>query len=118
MRYSFTAHKNLWDYPFKGKQQTIYEENKENCGGNITLAQSISQAERNYNYWKIQGGKSVTTHPEKYQLDIAKLKVELWTSIEPILTGYGITEGDLEKLKSELIPAKLKRAAKRKSGGG
>ena len=65
----------------------------EDCGGSVELAQSKSQANNVYRYWKVQGVKSkpdITIHPEKYQLNIAKLKEELFTSIKPILAAYGV----------------------------
>jgi hypothetical protein len=56
------------------------------------VAYLANLAKRIYRYWKIRGvkGKSVTIHPEKYQLDIAKYKTELFTCIKPILAAYGI----------------------------
>ena len=81
----------------------------EDCRGSVELAQSKSQAKHVYRYWKIRGvkGKSdVTIHPEKYQLDIAKYKAELFTCIKPILVAYGIGAGDL-KLQSELVDGKV-----------
>jgi hypothetical protein len=104
LAYSAEASKNLYDYTSNGKEQKIYREILEDCGGNVELAQSKSQANNVYRYWKIQGkgkGKSVTIHPEKYELDIAKYKTELFTCIKPILAAYGIK--DLEKLQTELI---------------
>jgi len=117
LAYSAEASKNLYDYVSDGKEQEIYREILEDCGGSVELAQSRSQANHVYKYWKIQrikrGGKgkdgkskskskfkSVTTHPEKYQLDIVKYQAELFTCIKPILTAYGIKDLNLDKLRN------------------
>ena len=72
------------------------------------LAQAKSQARDVYRYWKIRvKGKSVTRHPERYQLDITKYKAELFTCIKPILAAYGISAEDLHKLQSELVEGEL-----------
>jgi hypothetical protein len=104
LAYSAEAHKNLYDYTSNGIQQKIYQEILEYCGDSVELAQSKSQAKQVYNYWKIRGvkGKSVTIHPEKYQLDNAKYKAELFTCIKPILATYGIGDAG-RKLRSELV---------------
>jgi hypothetical protein len=96
LAYSAEASKNLYEYTSNCKEQKIYREILEDCGGDVELAQSKSQGSNVYRYWKIQGvkgkGKSVTTHPERYQLDISKYKTELFTCIKPILAAYGIKD--------------------------
>jgi len=77
----------------------------EHCNGSVELAQVRSQAKHVYKYWKIREvkGKSITTHPERYQLDIAKYREELFTCIKPILAAYGVSLKDLERLQDELV---------------
>jgi hypothetical protein len=117
LSYSFEADKNLYDYltkdgrPSNVTQQKIYREILEDCGGDEQLAQLKSQATYVYKYYKVLKKVNLKTktklkdyeaiHPEKYQLNINKMKRELFTAIEPILDAYGIK--DLDKLRQELI---------------
>ena len=48
----------------------------------------------------------MTRHPEKYQLNIIKYKVELLKCIEPILQAYGMEEETIDKLHIELTDQK------------
>ena len=105
LAYSIEASKNLYDYASDGKEQEIYRENLEDCNGDVELAQSKSQANNVYEYWKIldENGKSVTIHPERYQLNMDKYREELFNCIEPILEAYGMKEEELDQLWGELI---------------
>jgi DNA polymerase family B len=95
LAYSFEASKNLYDYPKEGPGKKLYREKLEDYGGNIQLAQSQSQANTVYEYWKVIGkGKAITAHPDRYQLDITTYRTELIKCITPILAGYGIKEVD------------------------
>jgi hypothetical protein len=111
LAYSAEAAKNLYDYTSNGKEQWIYREILEDCCGSVELAQSKSQAKYVYRYWKIRGvkGKSITIHPEKYQLDITKYKAKLFTCIKPILAAYGISARDLDKLQNELMTGRVQK---------
>ena len=78
----------------------------EECGEDSELAKSKSQAKGVYKYWKILDVKeerSVTIHPEKYQLNMEKYKEELFNCIMPILEAYGMKEEELDELYLELI---------------
>lgn len=123
LAYSAEASKNLYDYASDGKEQEIYREILEDCGGSVELAQSKSQAKQVYKYWKIRGveskdkdrdrsigngkgsisSKSITIYPEKYQLDIVKYREELFKCVKPILAAYTLSVEDLNKLQRELV---------------
>jgi DNA polymerase elongation subunit (family B) len=50
LAYSFEASKNLYDYKSNGKEQKIYREKLEDCGGSVEKAQTQSQANDVYKY--------------------------------------------------------------------
>ena len=82
----------------------IYAEILEDAGGDVGIAQSKSQ-EGVYRFWKVkaEGRRSVTIHPERYQLNMMQYRKELFTCVEPILQAYGIEENELDRLWDELV---------------
>jgi hypothetical protein len=67
----------LYDIKQDGWQKDIYNEICADNSGDTELAKSKSQANWVVNDPKFKDGK-VTTHPEKYVLNIPKYKEELW----------------------------------------
>ena len=108
LAFSQEAAKALYEYKNNGKERQMYSEILEDYGGDIELANSKSQEKHIYKYWKIIGrkGRSVTTHPELYQLNMDKYREELFNSIEPILEAYGMREEELDELYVRLIGRK------------
>jgi DNA polymerase elongation subunit (family B) len=109
LAYSATVTKPLYAYPRKCWQMTVFNEICADNRRDKILAESQSQANSVYKYWKIiradNSGKiedSVTIHPESHMLNLPKYKEELWGCIEPLLEVYGVAQADLGKLKSEL----------------
>jgi len=102
LSYSQKSTKALYDYGNNGWQRQIYDEILEDCGPE--LAQSKSQ-EGVYRFWKVkaEGRRSVTIHPERYQLNMMQYRKELFTCVEPILQAYGIEENELDRLWDELV---------------
>ena len=47
--------------------------------------------------------RSVTIHPEKYELNIIQYRKELFNSIEPILQAYGMQGEEIDRLVDELV---------------
>jgi DNA polymerase elongation subunit (family B) len=88
LSYSQSPDKELYDYENNVIQRQIYNEILEDSGS-VELAQLKSQAKCVYKYWKIlTEGRSVTTHPERYQLNLVKYKEVLFTCVKPILEAY------------------------------
>lgn len=116
LTFSQEAKKALYEYKNNGKERQMYSEILEDCGGDIELAQSKSQPNNVYKYWKIIGenGKSVTRHPERYQLNMIGYKVELFKCIEPIIQAYGMEEENMDKLYKELTGQKRLQPKKKK----
>lgn len=82
-------------------QRQIYDEILEYCNGDVELAKSKSG--RVYRFYKVVAkNKSVTIHPEKYQLDIKKYKHGLFNCIRPVLEVYGMNEDRIMELEDEL----------------
>jgi hypothetical protein len=117
LAFSQEVAKALYEYKSNGKERQIYSEILKDCGGDIELAKSRSQANNVYEYWKIllkdedkkAEGKSVTIHPEMYQLNMDKYREELFNCIEPILEAYGMKEEELDQLWDELIDGGKKK---------
>ena len=53
LAFSQEAKKALYEYKNNVKERQMYSEILEDCGGDIELAQSRSQAKEVYKYWKI-----------------------------------------------------------------
>jgi hypothetical protein len=45
--------------------------------------------------------KKYTMFPERYELDLARYKKDLWTCFENILIAYGLTNEELTELVSQ-----------------
>ena len=87
----------------------------EDNNGNVELVNAGSLKGTVQPFWKIKpikidnGGskkkseKKYTVHPERYELDLARYKKDLWTCFENILTAYGFTNEELAQQSNQLI---------------
>ena len=68
----------MYEIKQDGWQKDIYNEICANNGGNIELAESKSQANCVYRFWKVNDPKSkggkVSMHPEKHTLNFPNIK--------------------------------------------
>jgi hypothetical protein len=104
LSFSKEAKKALYEYKNNGIERRIYNEIVEDCGS-VELAQSRSQGKCVYRYWKVKAkDRSATIHPEKYQLNMAEYRKELFNCIKPVLLAYGMKEGEeIDRLDDELV---------------
>jgi DNA polymerase elongation subunit (family B) len=104
LAFSPKADKPLYEYQDKREQHQLYDENLEDCGGNVETAQSISQGKCVYEYWKvISDRRSISRHPEKYKLNMKKYRKGLFACVVPILRAYGISKEEELRLQTELV---------------
>lgn len=104
LSFSLESKKPLYAYQNKVIQKQIYDEILEECGNDIQLAHSKSEAGRVYRYWKIKAkNRKATIHPQKYELDMQKYKEGLFNCIKPVLEVYGISENEISQLYIELV---------------
>ncbi len=109
LSFSQKSRKPLYEYENNCIGRQIYNENLEDCGS-VELAQSRSQAKCVYRYWKVKAkGRSVTRHPEKYELNMVKYREELFTCVRPILQAYGMNKEGEPRLQEELTGQKQKQ---------
>jgi hypothetical protein len=110
LSFSLESKKPLYAYQNNVVQKQIYDEILEECGNDVQLAHSKSEAGRVYHYWKVtaktmKGKRSATIHPQnqKYDLDMQKYKEGLFNSIRPILEVYDMDENQIALLYKELV---------------
>lgn len=104
LSFSLESKEPLYIHENNNIQRQIYNEILDDCHGDDDLARSKSQAGRVYKYWKvIAKKKSVTIHPERYQLDMEKYRQGLFNCIKPELEVYGMSESEIDQLEAELV---------------
>lgn len=104
LSFSLESKDALYMHTKNDTQKQIYTEILEDCNNNIQLANSKSEAERVYHYWKIKAkNRKATIHPEKYELDMQKYKEGLFNCIKPVLEVYGMSSDEISQLYKELV---------------
>jgi DNA polymerase family B len=90
---------NLWEYKNKNAiQKQVYKEILEDCSFDENSAKQKAQGDQIWKFWKVKvKGRSVTIHPERYQIDMRKYKEELFKAILPQLESFGLDIVDLKR---------------------
>jgi hypothetical protein len=90
---------NLWEYKNKNAiQKQVYKEILEDCHFDENLAKQKAQGNQIWKFWKVKAKeRSITIHPERYQIDMGKYRKELFKAILPQLQSFGLDIVDLKR---------------------
>ena len=104
LSFSLESKEPLYTHENNNIQRQIYCEILEDCGNDVDLAKSQSQAGHVYRYWKVSAKKrSASIHPERYQLNMVKYRQGLFNCIRPELEVYGMSEKEISQLEAEFV---------------